>query len=113
MRGTHRRPNFADVSALVGAELRVMRVRAGYTTTRLAQHVDSHRPIITRIENGRHAPTLETIELIAAVCDADVRDVTRAVDAHLGLAALQRTRVRRPRPAAAAWRSQPLAATGS
>jgi len=69
----------------IGAELRRMRLAAGLSQAQVARLVDSHRPIIARIECGWHVPTLETCELFTAVCGGSLLDVSRVIDRALGL----------------------------
>ena len=81
------------IAIAAGAELRRMRVRAGLSQRQVAVLLDSHRPIICRIERGAHMPTIETCQLFAAVTGGDPRDVLSAVDQALGLGRLRRPRV--------------------
>ena len=57
--------------------LREARLNAGLTQAQLAERTGIHRPIVARIEGGRHEATLTTIERIATACGASVSDVFR------------------------------------
>lgn len=81
------------IALAVGAELRRMRLAAGLSQQQVAVLIDSHRPIVCRIERGMHMPTFETCELFAAVTGGDLRDVLAAVDRVVGLDRLRRSRV--------------------
>lgn len=61
-----------------------MRLDAGLSQRAVARLIESHRPIIARVENGRHTPTIETCQLIAAVTGGDLRRLWRAVDRVIG-----------------------------
>jgi transcriptional regulator with XRE-family HTH domain len=73
------------IALAVGGELRRLRQRAGLSQAQVAVYIESHRPIIARIESGRHVPTLETCELFVAVCGGSLVDVGRAIDRAVGL----------------------------
>jgi|SRR6187549_1096981 len=75
----------AQIARAAGAELRRLRLAAGLSQGQVACFVDSHRPIIARIECGWHVPTLETCELFTAVCGGSLLDVSRVIDRALGL----------------------------
>lgn len=96
------KPSLGGIGVAIGAELRRMRVDAGLTQGRFAVLIDSHRPIVSRIERGKHVPTLEVCQLYAAVTGQSVRRVARVIDRVCGL--------RRPRVSARRARNQELAA---
>ena len=73
------------IARAAGAELRRLRLAAGLSQTQVAIACDSYRPIISRIERGAHAPTLETCALFARACGGSLLDVLGAVDRALGL----------------------------
>jgi transcriptional regulator with XRE-family HTH domain len=80
------------IAEAVGAELRRLRQRAGLSQGDVARLTGTHRPIIGRIEHGRHCPTLAIAVLHAEVCGGGARDVLRVVDRVLGLAQPKRRR---------------------
>lgn len=49
----------------IGASVRSARERAGLTGTELAERCGIQRPNLSRLESGKHAPSLETLERIA------------------------------------------------
>jgi transcriptional regulator with XRE-family HTH domain len=75
------------IARAAGAELRRMRLAAGLSQEHVALACDSYREVISRIERGAHAPTLETCALFARACGGSLRDVADAVDRELDLAA--------------------------
>jgi len=83
----------ARIARAAGAELRRLRLAAGFSQTQVALACDSYREIVGRIERGVHAPTLETCAALAAVCGGSLHDVLGAVDRALGLKT-RRARVR-------------------
>jgi len=62
-----------------------MRVAAGLSQRVMAERTGIHRPIIARIEAGRHLPRLITLRRYAKACGAPITDFAAAIDAHLGL----------------------------
>lgn len=72
------------IAAAAGAELRRLRVCAGLSHSEVARLIESHRPIVGRIERGVHVPDVETCALHAAVCGGSLLNVLRAVDRALG-----------------------------
>ena len=100
-----RDPAAVDLGLVVGGKLRSLRGRAGMTLEEVAVQMGSYRPIVGRLEAGRH---LQDLEQIAAFCDAvgaDVREVLAEVDRALelvdrvGLLRPVTARARRPAPA--------------
>lgn len=79
----------AELSAIVrraaGAALRRLRVRAGFTQGDVAALLNSHRPIISRIEAGRHTPTLNVAARYARACGGGLGHVLLAIDQALGV----------------------------
>jgi DNA-binding XRE family transcriptional regulator len=82
------------IARAAGAELRRLRLAAGFSQTQVAFACGSYREIVARIERGAHVPTLETCALLAAVCGGSLHDVLGAVDRALGLTAPRRARAR-------------------
>ncbi len=59
----------------VGQRIRSARVAAGLSQGGLAELCASHRPIICRIEKGRHLPDLETLYRVAHVLRVSVTEL--------------------------------------
>lgn len=78
--------NFEDtVRTAVGVELRRLRVEAGLTQADIAERTNSHRPIIGRIEHGRHMTTVDVADAYARACGGGLGHVLLAIDRALGL----------------------------
>ncbi len=67
---------------LVGPELRRLRKAAGMTQLQVALRSGMHRPIVARIEAGRHAPDIATIKRYCSAVGQPMRVVLEHVDAH-------------------------------
>ena len=52
-----------------GERVRQRRIALGWTQAELAARLDMHQPDLCDLEKGRHAPTLETVEKLAAALD--------------------------------------------
>ena len=48
-----------------GEQVKCRRISLGMTQADLAEKAGIHRPDLSDLENGRHSPTLETVEKIA------------------------------------------------
>lgn len=65
----------------IGARLKELRIARGLTCDELAMLIGSHRPIVSRTEQGHHVPTLEVIYATAAALGVHpVRDVLYVLD---------------------------------
>ena len=93
-----------DLALVVGGKLRVLRGRAGMSLEEVAVIMRSHRPIVGRLEAGRHLQDLDQIEAFCEAVGADIREVLEEVDRALGLedrlARRRRTEARAAREAA-------------
>ncbi len=56
----------------IGASVRNARERLGLTSTELAERCGIRRPNLSRLEGGKHVPSLETLERIAESLDVPV-----------------------------------------
>ena len=56
----------------IGGRIRELRTQRGLSVTQLAARSGMKRPNLSRIENGKHVPTLETLERVADALDAPV-----------------------------------------
>lgn len=65
-----------------GERVRRRRTALGMTQEQLAAKVGMNRPDLSDIENGKHSPTLKTIERLAAALDVPP---SALVDSHQGL----------------------------
>jgi transcriptional regulator with XRE-family HTH domain len=75
------------LARLIGARVRFLRRRRGWTQVDLAERMDEHREIVCRIERGLHVPSLETIDLLAIALDCHPRIIVSAID-HVGVGAV-------------------------
>lgn len=62
----------------IGARVRSLRKRRGLTITALAQAAGMARPNLSRLEHGKHAPSLNTLERIAKALRAPVVELVAA-----------------------------------
>ena len=69
-----------EAGKAVGARLRELRVAAKLSQVDVAVLLESHRPVISRLERGVHMPKIDTIILFAEVCDGDAYDVALVLD---------------------------------
>lgn len=53
----------------IGSCVRVWRLRRGITQTELARRIESHRPVVCRIERGAHVPDLATLRALASALE--------------------------------------------
>jgi transcriptional regulator with XRE-family HTH domain len=58
-------PTMSDFRSRVGARIKKARLRSGLTQTDLARRIDVADAQISRWENGRAMPAMETLEAIA------------------------------------------------
>lgn len=87
-------PPDARLAKAISARVKTLRIEHGMTASTLAELVDSHRPIICRIESGQHVPTVQTLSRIAhafgldlAGFFADMDTTPAAAVMHLGRSA--------------------------
>jgi hypothetical protein len=73
------------VRIAAAAELRRLRRISGLTLDHVAARASTHRPIVGRIEKGKHAIRVDTAKRIAEANGGSLRDVLEAVDRALGL----------------------------
>jgi len=59
----------SELQLVFGQRVRAERERKGLSQVKLAHLLDIHQSDLCDIEKGRHAPTLETVEKIAAKLD--------------------------------------------
>ena len=76
----------AEVAATAASlAMRRMRAEVGLSGRQLAKLMGSHGPVIFRIENGKHGPTLTTIVRWAEACNRRPGEIMIAVDRAIGL----------------------------
>ncbi|MBF8267442.1 MAG: hypothetical protein HW388_950 [Dehalococcoidia bacterium] len=63
----------------IGTRVREVRLARGLTISELAQKAGMKRPNLSRLEHGRQAPSLDTLEQIAASLMVPVADLVRDV----------------------------------
>jgi transcriptional regulator with XRE-family HTH domain len=68
------------IARTVGARIRELRLDAEMSQRELALAIGSHRPVIGRIENGRHLVDLRIVGRIAAALELDVATVLVCLD---------------------------------
>ncbi len=59
----------------IGKRVRELRIRRGFSVTELADRSGMKRPNLSRLEYGRHIPSLETIERLASALEAPVAEL--------------------------------------
>jgi transcriptional regulator with XRE-family HTH domain len=74
------RPTLTALSQAVGARLRELRRDAELTQEQIARAIGSHRPIIGRIERGKHVLSVDVLQRYARALDLDVATVLAPVD---------------------------------
>ena len=65
----------SDIGHLVGRRLREVRLQAGLTQPDLGEKARMAAAEISKIENGRRTPTLETLERLTKALGVAVEDV--------------------------------------
>jgi DNA-binding XRE family transcriptional regulator len=65
----------AEGRQVMGARVRALREVAGHTQEALAQAAGIGRVTLVRLENGKHAPKLDTLKAIAQVLERKVEDL--------------------------------------
>lgn len=68
------------IAKTVGARIRELRLDAEMSQRELARRLGSHRPVIGRIENGKHLVDLRMVARIAAALELDVATVLVCLD---------------------------------
>jgi DNA-binding XRE family transcriptional regulator len=63
--------DMADIKKRLGTRMGQLRIRAGLTQAKLAEKAHLSVDLISRIERGERAPSLESIESIARVLGAE------------------------------------------
>ena len=58
----------------IGAQIKRLRERRGWTQTALADKVDLHRVSLAQLERGAKRPSLDMLERLAKALDIEVRD---------------------------------------
>ena len=79
----------ARIRYAVAARLRLLRRRSGLTMTHVAARASTHRPVVGRIERGKHTVSIDTATRIAEANGGGLRDVLEAIDEVLGLGSVQ------------------------
>jgi len=101
---TFRRGFLRMLAIELGDYLRSLRKREGLSQEQMAVAMESHRPVISRIERGGHVPTLAMAILYAEICGASALDVARVIDSviarYVDPQPITAPRARTPRPAA-------------
>jgi DNA-binding XRE family transcriptional regulator len=80
----------ADLRMATAKALRAMRVRADLRQADITRATGIHRPIVARIERGRHSSSLETCARYVAACGGTMRELGDAIDAALAAQAVPR-----------------------
>lgn len=55
--------------------LKLMRVRKGFTLVKLAEKAGLNYNTISQYENGKHAPRIENLQAIAEALGCEVKDI--------------------------------------
>ena len=64
----------ADTKKLIGARIKELRKQAGFTQERLAEIVDMDSRHLSRLEVGKHFPSLDSLERIAEALNAPLAE---------------------------------------
>ncbi|MSQ14100.1 MAG: XRE family transcriptional regulator [Dehalococcoidia bacterium] len=67
-----------ETAQRIGAQLRALRKRRGLTVTALAQAAGMERPNLSRLEHGKHLPSLATLERVAKALRVPVAELVAA-----------------------------------
>lgn len=65
-------------SARIARRVRLLRSRRGMSTAELARRAGMHRPNLSRLEAGRHEPSLDILEKVANALGVPVADLVAA-----------------------------------
>lgn len=76
------------LSKAVGSRLRELRQDAELTQEQVARAMQSHRPIVARIERGKHVISLDVLQRYARALELDIGTVLAPVDVD-GLIAME------------------------
>ncbi|MBI4330644.1 MAG: helix-turn-helix transcriptional regulator [Chloroflexi bacterium] len=68
-------------SQTIGERVRRLRKTRGYSIEELAGRAGMKRPNLSRLEHGKHTPSLETLEKIAAALAVPVVDIVAGITA--------------------------------
>lgn len=68
----------ADSAARIGQRVRALREQRGLTQDALAAKADMKAPNLSRLEGGKHVPSLPTLERVAAALGVRVADLVAA-----------------------------------
>ena len=64
-----------DSAQRIGQKIRQLRIAKGYSIEALAQKAGMKRPNLSRLESGKHQPSLETLEHLAEALDVTVAEI--------------------------------------
>jgi transcriptional regulator with XRE-family HTH domain len=82
-RPTSKNPGTPELRRAIGAALREIRTRHGYTQESLARHAFCDRSQITRVEMGHYNPTYAWLARIMQALDEDMVRFARLVKKYL------------------------------
>ncbi|MEM9072845.1 MAG: helix-turn-helix transcriptional regulator [Myxococcota bacterium] len=68
------------IGELVGDRIRERRKGLDITQAELARRIGIPRPIVSRIECGKHTPRLETLDAVADALSTTIMDLVAPVD---------------------------------
>ncbi|MEM9194842.1 MAG: helix-turn-helix transcriptional regulator [Myxococcota bacterium] len=68
------------VARAIGSRIRSERRRAGLTQAQLAERIGTYRPIVARVEKGRHRQSLRTLRAYARALDVPVAYLAEPLD---------------------------------
>lgn len=60
---------------VLGERVRLIREACGMTQQQLAEKTNMHRPNISRLESGKHTPTLDVLRRVCAALQCDMWEV--------------------------------------
>lgn len=69
-----------NLQRAIGIAIQTMAEQAGHSTNELAALIDSNRQNVYRVIQGRHSPTIWTLELFARALKTDVSAIIAAAE---------------------------------
>jgi DNA-binding XRE family transcriptional regulator len=74
-KGRHLEKTAPDCAQRIGQKIRQLRIAQGYSIEALARKAGMKRPNLSRLESGKHQPSLETLENIAGALGVTIAEI--------------------------------------
>lgn len=81
-----------EIASLTGARIRELRIAHGWSQREFAERAGWHRPLVARIESGRHTPSVTSLLELAVALEVPISMLVDVLD-HGPRARLVRTSV--------------------